>query len=192
MTDTRDNQTYKTIKVGGQWWMSENLNFKSDSSWVYDNAEENSEKYGRLYNWASAMTGCPAGWHLPTDEEWMALEIRLGMNEDETERSYWRGNADILGNRLKAHDQAWGELTGLPSGFNAVPGGFYKQMVIAFAFKKNKFKDAGLSATYWTATPKSKKPKGDAWYRYIDKENAGIFRGYNYKLHAYAVRCVKD
>lgn len=192
MTDSRDNQTYKTVKIGDQWWMSENLNFKSDSSWVYDNVEENSQHYGRLYTWASATQGCPSGWHLPTDEEWMALEVSLGMSEGESEGLYWRGNNDILGSRLKAPNQGWGDLTGIPSGFNAVAGGFYKQMVIAFAFKKKKFKDAGISATYWTATSKSKRTKGDAWYRFVDNENAGIFRGYIYKLHAYSVRCVKD
>lgn len=192
LTDERDQETYKTVKIGGQWWMAENLNFKKDTSWVYKNSDENGTKFGRLYTWQSAMTGCPADWHLPTDEEWMELESTLGMSDDDLEGLYWRGNDQGLGNLLKSDSEDWPSLAGDQNEFNATPGGFFKQMVILFAFKKSKFRDMGTSGVYWTATAKDKRAKGNAYYRFFDDENAGIFRSSIYKAHAYSVRCVKD
>lgn len=192
LTDERDKEVYKTVKIGEQWWMAENLNFKKDSSWVYENNEDNSAKFGRLYTWQSAMSGCPVGWHLPTDQEWMKLESALGLLEDDLERLYWRGNNQGLGNLLKSNSEDWPSLTGDQNGFNATPGGYFKQMVILFAFKKSKFKDLGTSGIYWTGTAKDKRAKGNAWYRFFDDKNAGIFRAAIYKDHAYSVRCVKD
>jgi uncharacterized protein (TIGR02145 family) len=58
--------------------MAENLNIKTDGSWCYDNDESNCDKYGRLYNWNAAKTACPAGWHLPSREEWGNLAKAAG------------------------------------------------------------------------------------------------------------------
>ena len=106
LTDLRDSQTYRTVVIGQQIWMAENLNLATDSSICYDNSPENCSKYGRLYLWDDAMNGacswgsiktddghsiygcvpshypvrgvCPEGWHLPDTTEWFSLIRKVG------------------------------------------------------------------------------------------------------------------
>lgn len=107
--DPRDNQMYKTVKIGEQVWFAENFAYmpyvcSPDSSncgiWVYsyygNNVSEAKEtpeyeKYGALYSWSEARDLAPEGWHLPSDEEWKELEKHLGISSYDIENKEWRG-----------------------------------------------------------------------------------------------------
>ncbi len=81
LVDERDGTEYKTIKIGEQWWMSENLAFKTNSGCTtYTGIEDYVKTHGYLYNWKMALEVCPAGWHLPSYSEWTKLSNQLGGN----------------------------------------------------------------------------------------------------------------
>ena len=119
-TDPRDGKVYKTAKIGTQTWFAENLNYEAEGSKCYDNNPDNGAKYGRLYNWETAMKACPEGWHLPTNEEWDKL-FRFVDGDKGTESPY---KSETAGKYLKAVS-GWNEDgNGTDDfGFSALPGG---------------------------------------------------------------------
>jgi uncharacterized protein (TIGR02145 family) len=135
-TVTYGGQKYKTVKIGEQTWMAENLNYEAEGSVCYDNNPDNCAKYGRLYDWEAAIKVCPEGWHLPSIEEWDKL-LRFVDSEDKVYR-YVGGDTSSAGpyeNRragkyLKAVS-GWNSYKGYDGngngtdkyGFSALPGG---------------------------------------------------------------------
>jgi len=116
-TDSRDNKSYKSVKIGEQVWMGENLNYNISGSECYDYNESNCDIYGRLYNWSAAMNACPSGWHLPSDAELTKL-------------TNFVGGLPTAGTMLKSTD-GWDDNEDGTSGngtdnycFAALPGGY--------------------------------------------------------------------
>lgn len=107
-TDSRDNKVYKTVKIGNQWFMSENLAYKPNSGnyWAYNNQQNNVTKYGYLYDWETAKKVAKGikGWHLPTNNDWNALIKYLGNDKQ------------IVCRKL---------ISSGKSGFNALLSGYY-------------------------------------------------------------------
>lgn len=107
-TDTRDDKTYKTIKIGTQTWMAENLNYEgalsSGTSTCAATGDDNCAVYGREYDKEAASITCPNGWHLPSDKEWRLLEHNLGMTDIDTAKtgiSEDRGADQNIGTKLR-------------------------------------------------------------------------------------------
>jgi uncharacterized protein (TIGR02145 family) len=128
-TDPHDGNVYKTVKIGEQVWMAENLRYiphvcpadEQGGIWVYGyngheisqaKATDNYKVYGCLYNWEKAKSACPFGWHLPTDNEWKTL-------------LYSHGDVKFVGGKLKSLAKWESPNLGATNefGFSALPGG---------------------------------------------------------------------
>jgi uncharacterized protein (TIGR02145 family) len=174
-TDTRDKKTYKTVKIGEQVWMAENLNYEAKDSKCYDNKPDNCQKYGRLYDWETAKKACPSGWHLPSDEEWEVLENFAGG----------------LG-YLKATN-GWDEDTGGYGndkfGFSALPGGRYGYFDPEAGGDLD-FLSVGNFGGWWSSTGND--DFNVAKIKYMGLNFEDVDGGYFHKSRMYSVRCIKD
>ena len=168
MKDPRDGQTYKTVKIGKQVWMAENMNYDIKHSYCYENDPANCEKYGRLYKWNAALNVCPEGWHLPTVEEFETLISNVG------------GKA-IAGKMLKSMI-GWGEnANGVDAfGFSVLPAGYRRDY--------DSFSSVGQDAKFWSATGSG---ENYAYYLSMDYfyEEARLIL--YYKAGALSVRCLR-
>ncbi len=193
---------YKTVKIGNQWWMAENLaylptvtasfssSFTDPMYYVYNYAgndvseaknSQNYLKYGVLYNWPAALEVCPDGWHLPSDDEWKTLEEFLGMDPGELDNTGFRGPG--VGYVIKS-EQGWnGDGDGSnSSGFNALPAGHFHDA--------HGFEEMGNQTDFWTATENA---TNHAWRRrLIYNENQVARNRFSYKKDGRSVRCIKN
>jgi len=165
--DTRDGKIYKTIQIGTQLWMAENMNYETPDSWCIE-----CETYGRVYTFKSAQSACPEGWHLASDLEWTILVANLGgFNEageklKETGTEHWK----------KPNKYATNE-----SGFTAIPHGYRSVNGILNFEEKIGF--------WWTSTIENDLR---AWSFRLDFDQKKVTRMYSFKEVGLSVRCIKD
>ena len=177
------------VLTDGQTWATKNLNVGTMiagtttpsnngviEKYCYSDVEANCDTYGALYTWDEAMqytTGegaqgvCPAGWHIPTDNELKALEMSLGMTKAQAEATGWRGSDQ--GTQLKV---------GGSSGLN-VPLAGYRGPGGSFA-------NLGALAYVWSSSESG----GSAWRRHLNSGYASVNRYPNAKAYGVSVRCV--
>jgi len=201
-TDSRDGKIYKWVNIGTQTWMAENLNLNADGSKCYgegadvqidignddyyyaslsnEEIQSNCNKYGRLYDGATAMGVCPAGWHLPSDEDWNTLIKFVNPN--------CKDNRDCKGGgfKLKA-TSGWGISSGTDGyGFSALSGG-----IGVLWDGGGYFLGVSKEGDWWSASE----------YEYNNKNYVGILKikyddvSYNsYEKNHYflSVRCMQD
>lgn len=168
LRDSRDGKTYKTVEIGEQVWMAENLNYKTSGSVCYDNDSANCKKYGRLYTWEAAKKVCPAGWHLPNSDEWSSLWDAVG-----------GVGSDGSGTKLMSKN-GWDDGNGSDSfGFAVLPAGG--------RFGSQDFLGEGVGTQFWMFHA------GFEIFWVIMKDGK-VFRSSsnNGSNNAWSVRCLQD
>jgi uncharacterized protein (TIGR02145 family) len=204
LTDNRNSETkrYKTVVIGTQTWMAENLNHNvtgskcGNGNTLNDANTTSCDTYGRLYNWAIAMTlssdcnssscsskisaryqgVCPPGWHIPSDTEWGDLMQFINPNCSPT------GNCDSAGTKLKSTSGWNNSGNGTDNyGFTALPGGWGDE--------SNYLRDVGVEGGWWSTNESN---NSDAYYRIISYDLKYTRQG-NYKKSTWrSVRCLQD
>jgi uncharacterized protein (TIGR02145 family) len=198
LTDIQGN-VYKTIGIGSQIWMAENLrttqldngqllpNVKDESIWHYfktsgycyynNDSVHYHKNYGPLYNFFVVNTDsiCPVGWHVPSEEDWQILADYLG-------------GTKVAGGKLK---DFYGDYWKSPNpcitnnfNFFALPGGYRK-------FDTGQFSDKGYKGYWWTSTTVPKN-EGQSWVMTLSNENKYLVTNYRYKNEGVSLRCIKN
>ena len=195
-----DGNVYKTIKIGNQTWMAENLksihfrngdpikNVTNDSEWANSNSEAycwynndilNKVTYGALYNGYAVKDSrniAPLGWHVATIDEWSMLISYLG-------------GVSVAGGKMKEKgtthwDSPNSDATN-ESGFNALPGGWRTKGTGAFQYK-------GSTGFYRTSSEELNSGYDSLWHIMLFNQNANITTSYSVKDYGFSVRCIKD
>ena len=192
ITDKRDNKNYTTVTIGNQTWMSENLNFVTNTgSWCYNDSITNCNKYGRLYNWEAAKQACPADWHLPNESEWTILVNNLGGEEVAGGKlkstTAWKTQESVSNKKCENPNHLNGEsshdtIVTNSSNFTALPaGGLYTNGIFDYS---------GIYSLMWL---NSEYNTSQAWYSYLDNYNVmEAHKYYSVKSNGFSVRCIKD
>lgn len=170
--DNRDGNIYKTVKIGTQWWMAENLKYQPSSGnyWAYNNNNSYVSTYGYLYDWETACNVCPDGWHLSSLKDWNVLAEQLGdvtgIKMKETGNTHWNESKVRVTNS---------------SGFTALPGGMRSYY--------GSFERLGKEANFWTSLDlKVPNSWGESFLYNYDVSIIKITG----TASGFSVRCVKD
>jgi uncharacterized protein (TIGR02145 family) len=187
-------EEFKTVKIGNQVWMAENLNVDhyrngdpiptglSNAQWesttqgacaIYNDDDSNDKIYGKLYNWYAVNDArglCPVGWHVPSDDEWTLLTLSFGGEK-------------VAGGKMKS-STGWNApntgatnssgFTGLPGGYRGGDGPYYY---------------VGYGGYWWSSTEYD---STSAWYRILSYDGSDVSRGNYNEQGGFSVRCVRD
>ena len=203
-----DGNVYSTIVIGGNTWMAENLRttkFRDGSgiALVTDNTEwagqntaaycwpENNQAnkvtYGAFYNGYAVFDTrglCPTGWHIPSDQDWINLELELGLPQAQAYLDAIRGEDENVGGKMKAtvnwDDPNLGANNS--SGFSAYGTGYRRP--------SGEFNWYRQWTGYLTTTLAT--TQGNYWMRYLGYDIQGIDRHERSREYGYSVRCIKD
>lgn len=163
----KDGNVYRTVKIGKQVWMAENLKLKTSDSWCYDDKVANCKKYGRLYTWKAALQACPSGWHLPSKTNFEMLFDAVGgeskagkMLRSKTGWNFSRNNTDAYS-------------------FSALPAGY----------RLSNYSAEGSCANFWGST---KYGSRDAYSMFVENSDDDAYLSTYYKEFGFSVRCIKD
>jgi uncharacterized protein (TIGR02145 family) len=203
MTDQEGN-VYKTIVIGSQEWMAENLKTSTyrngnnipnitNSLWFslnngafcnYNNETTGECPLGKLYNWYAVVDSrnlCPTGWHIPTNQEWNNLIGELDPNSNTIANVV---QSTIAGGKLKSTEtNNWISPNVSPnneSGFSGLGGG---------GRYFNGYFDIGNYGIWWSSTSVD---SGSAWSRFLYHNNGDIAKSSNLKQDGFSVRCLRD
>jgi len=195
-----DGNNYKTILIGTQEWMAENLKttrFNDGSSitlitsnaewtnnlypaycWLFNNDTLYHNIYGAYYNWFSVSNGklCPAGWHVPSDSEWQLMMDFLG-------------GTDIAGSKIKeTGSNNWTSTNSdatNSTGFTGLPAGMRESA-------DGNFSGQGYFGGWWTTKEADPSPLAKAWIRWIHGDTTVVASNSVYKIDGFSVRCLKN
>jgi len=168
-------KTYKTVNIGSQVWMAENLAYKTSSGcWAPKNDESNVTIFGYLYNWETAQNICPIGWHLPSDAEWTILLNFLGGEEFAASKLKESGTAHWQNNNFGSNT----------TGFTALPAGLFDNNI-------TQSHTMGRFAYWWTST-ENKNNKSGYFCISIDDIIGHPGLGSASKDLGLSIRCIKD
>lgn len=178
-TDERDGQIYRTVKIGNQVWFAENLRYKCDGSFVYDEDPSNLKKYGRLYTWNAAVSAAPKGWHVATKDDFDALESYILANSKNEPKVALKSNTDDWTEAEKGVDEY---------GFCGLPSGYYSCATDSDSVAT--YESKGELASFWTGTEDS---EGSAYSRHLGLYyySDNFCEDISYKDDALAVRLVQ-
>ena len=214
LTDDRDGQTYKIVKIGEQWWMAENLNYAytdvpfkyrsytSDStSWCYFNDAANCAKYGRLYTWAAAMDsvgtwstngmGCGYVGICNLGNVKVRGVCPEGWHLPDT--TEWNalftavGGKATAGTMLKSTD-GWNDKDDGTSG-NGSDAYFFSALPAGLRYNLGDYYYEGFNTYFWSSTEND---SGRAYNMYLRYGNDGASLYNSYKYYGFSVRCLRD
>lgn len=201
-TDERDGNTYGWVRIGDLEWMTSNFKYGTPyyeneyggaladgygdpsmvTSWDTDfDFEADLEEYGNLYSWEEAVEYAPEGWRLPTDEDWKALEMTLGMSVDDANATGWRGGQEATLMRQSEEGTGLALQLGGQAHFQGFPSYLYIDNI-------------GVFGCYWSATENEDNGLENmtVFFRKIFATYSTVYRGDTPVDQLMRVRYVRD